>query len=91
MPPVPPNRRARKVLAEVEPHRLEEVTVRAEAEQEDPEVVLRARLVTRAGVPRARGLRALGAEGDEDRELDRRLDLAGVGRAVEEAVMTSLS
>ena len=68
-------------------HCLEEVSVRAEAEQENPKVVLRARLVVGAGVPRARGLRALGAEGDEDRELNRRLDLARVGRAVEEPVM----
>ena len=87
MASVLPGRRPRKVLAKVEPHRLEEVAVRAEAEQENPEVVLRARLVVGAGVPRARGLRALGAEGDEDRELNRRLDLARVGRAVEEAVL----
>ena len=69
------------------PHRLEEASVRAEADEEDPEVVLGARLAVGARVLRARGLRVLRADGDEERELNRRLDLARVGRAVEEAVL----
>ena len=75
----------------MEAHRLEEVSVRAEADQENAEVVLRACLAVGARVLRARRLRPLGAEANQDRELDRRLDLARVGRAVEEEVMTSLS
>ena len=82
-----PGRRAGEVLAKVVAQRLEEVAVRAEAEQEDPKVVLRARLAVGARVLRARRLRVRGADGNQQGELDRRLDLARVGRAVKEAVL----
>ena len=87
MASVLPSRRAGQVLAKVVAHRLEEVSVRAEAEQENPQVVLGARLAVGARVLCARCLRVLGAEGNQQGELNRRLDLARVGRAVEEAVL----
>ena len=80
-----PRRRPRHPFHEVHPDVFELRSDQTEAEEKDPEVVLGAGRIVRPLVFRARAGRTKRLGRDREAKNDVRLDLAGVGRAVEKA------